>query len=79
MVMPGSFGLFRNAGMESGAFCPWIAQEMASASANYATLAAAAGCVGTDDEIVACLVGMNATDVLAAQGKVRGRVWPCTW
>ena len=71
LVMPGSWGLFRNAGMESGAFCPWIAQTLESATSNYGALAAAAGCAGSDAAILSCLLGMSWTDVLAAQEQAR--------
>lgn len=65
LVMPHSFGLFRRAGMESGAFSNWTSVSLASAETAFQCLVQRTNCSQTADE-VACLEAEDGGRLLAA-------------
>eukprot|EP00051_Salpingoeca_urceolata_P020620 m.311762 g.311762 ORF g.311762 m.311762 type:complete len:756 (+) comp19654_c1_seq14:3274-5541(+) len=60
LVMKKSWGLFHAAGMESGAFSPWVAQTMPEAQAAFDHLKTTTGCPD-----VACLESKSSSELLS--------------
>ena len=65
LVMPKSWGKFTRALMQSGPIADWTAESLPNAEKKFDTIVSYTTCSGSSD-IVACLRGLNSTELEAA-------------
>ena len=78
LAMPGSFGLFQRAVMDSGAFNAWTNKTQAHADATFAQLARNLGCGGWA-EPVECLLTKDALALVSAADPYYGNATACMY